>query len=298
MSDNKLDVSVGHTLHTVQGTVSMELNFAMEKGKVLAITGESGAGKTTLLRMLAGLIKPEKGVIKVGPTVWFDSDKSIFMKAQHREIGMVFQDYALFPHWTIRENLEFALGKRQSSDWIDELLNKTELTALANRKPGQLSGGQQQRAALARTLVQRPKLLLLDEPLSALDREMRVRMQSFLLELQKNTACTIVLVTHDLAEIFRLSDQVIVLKNGKIEKTGTPSEVYTSQPASSGTDLLVQVLSYEIVGDQLEVLVKSDDRLRKVRLPVTMAEKIQPGTELLLNFNTDATKIISNFTNP
>lgn len=298
MSDKYLDVVVNHTLHTVQGTVPMELAFALAKGKVLAVTGESGAGKTTLLRMLAGLIKPEKGSIKMGEVVWFDSEKLVFTKTQHRETGMMFQDYALFPHWTIRQNLEYALLKDQPKDWVDELLRRTELASLSNRKPGQLSGGQQQRAALARTLVQHPDLLLLDEPLSALDREMRMRMQNFLLDLQKTIGFTLVLVTHDLAEIFRLADKVIVLTNGKIEKAGTPSEVYTGEPIDNGANLVVQVVNCQLVDDQLEVLVNSDGVLRKVVLPADNASALQPGSQLLLNFNVGATKIISNFTLP
>lgn len=298
MPDNYLDVSIGHTLHTVQGKVRMELSFALEKGKLLAVTGESGAGKTTLLRMLAGLIKPDSGLIRMGEEVWSDAGKSVFEKTQHRGIGMIFQDYALFPHWTIRQNLEFALVKSQSRDWVDELLERTELTTLADRKPGQLSGGQQQRAALARTLVQRPRLLLLDEPLSALDGEMRFRMQNFLLEFQRTFDVTVVLVTHDLAEVFRLSDQVIILKNGKIEKIGNPGEVYTGEATNGGNGWHVQVLNYERVGGRLEVLVKADGGVRKIVLPESMEKSIRPGTELLLSLNTEATKIISNFTDP
>jgi molybdate transport system ATP-binding protein len=298
VSDKLLAVSLTHTLHTVHGTVEMEVAFTLAQGKVLAVTGESGAGKTTLLRILAGLIKPERGAIRKDGATWFDSGASVFTKTQHRGVGMVFQDYALFPHWTVRQNLEYALKKGQSGEWVDGLLRQTELISLADRKPGQLSGGQQQRVALARTLVQKPDLLLLDEPLSALDREMRMRMQNLLLDFQQKMGFSLILVTHDLAEIFRLADEVVVLKNGRIEKAGTPTEVYAQEPLASGTHLLVQVVSCRLIDDQVELMVTSDGILRKVVLPAALASEVRPGNELLLNFNFGGTKIISNFILP
>ena len=158
--------------------------------------------------MLSGLLRPDSGIIKVGETIWFDGDKNIDLKPQQRKVGYVFQDYALFPNMSVRQNLEYALRKGQDKAIIGELLQFAELNELEQRKPETLSGGQKQRVALARALVQRPEILILDEPLSALDLKMRIKLQEYLLQVHKRYKLTTILVSHDIGEIVKLSDNV------------------------------------------------------------------------------------------
>lgn len=213
-----------HPLWLAAGRMSLDLEFEVHPGELLAVYGPSGSGKTTLLRILAGLVKPERGHIRFGEEIWLDTDSGILVPTQHRGIGLVFQDYALFPNMTVRKNLEFALERDQPKEEVGELIRIMELEELAGRFPRELSGGQQQRVALARTLVRRSKLLLLDEPLSALDTQMRSRLQDFLLETHRSRRLTTILVSHDAREVGRLADRVIQLKDGKIGGMGLPGK--------------------------------------------------------------------------
>lgn len=256
------------------------------------LTGPSGVGKTTLLRLLAGLVKPQSGRIALGEDVWLDTEKSIFQSPQQRKIGMVFQDYALFPHLTVRQNLTFALKKGEDPTRVEELLREVELTQLADQKPHQLSGGQKQRVALARALVQSPRLLLLDEPLSALDRSMRYRLQGYLLNLHQRYQLTVVLVTHDLAEIFRLADRVVELDEGKTGRQGTPAEVFTlARPATNGPELYGEVLTCTVEGEETVVQALIDQRIHTLRLPASRAVDLRPGGSFLLHYGMDAPRV-------
>lgn len=204
----------------------LDVKSEIEAGEIVALCGESGAGKTSILRMLAGLMQPDSGFIQIGVDTWFDSDKKINFAPQQRDVGLMFQDYALFPNMTVRANLEFAQRKNADKKRIDELIEAMQLGDLQYQFPTKLSGGQQQRVALARTLAREAKVVLLDEPLSALDGDTRQNLQSFLLEFHKKNNPTIILVSHDIAEIFRLAKRVLLLENGQIIKTGTPLEVF------------------------------------------------------------------------
>ena len=175
-------------LQTADGELPLDVSLTFEKGQFIAIYGNSGAGKTTILRILAGLTEAEKVQIKVGDEVWDDSQKKFHLPVQKRSIGFVFQDFALFPNLTVKENLEFALSKNDSKGIVPELIELMELQSLQNSKPQNLSGGQKQRVALARAIVRKPEILLLDEPLSALDDEMRFKLQDYILKIhQKNS---------------------------------------------------------------------------------------------------------------
>jgi molybdate transport system ATP-binding protein len=182
----------------------LDLDLTIEKGQFVTLFGESGAGKTSTLRMLSGLLKPDSGTITVGNSTWFDSSRGIDLKPQQRKVGYVFQDYALFPNMTVLQNLEYALQKNQDNGKIRELLEFAELDELQHRSPETLSGGQKQRVALARALVQRPEILILDEPLSALDLKMRIKLQEYLLKVHKTYNLTTILVSHDIGEIVKL----------------------------------------------------------------------------------------------
>lgn len=199
-------------------------------GEFLTLLGPSGCGKTTILRMLAGFETPTGGEILL------NGENLVPVPANKRQINTVFQSYALFPHMTVRENIGYDMKMRKTpSDRIkqrvDEMLELTQLESLANRKPSQLSGGQQQRVAIARSLVNRPRVLLLDEPLGALDLQLRKSMQLELKRLQKKLGTTYVYVTHDQEEAMTMSDRVVVMHEGKIEQCGNPREIY-NHPAS------------------------------------------------------------------
>jgi molybdate transport system ATP-binding protein len=175
--------------------------------------------------MLSGLLEPDNGQIEVDNNYWFNKSKKINIRPQLRNIGIVFQEYSLFPNMTVRGNLEFALEKNQSKKIVDELLQLTELEQLHDKKPGLLSGGQRQRVALARALIRKPKLLLLDEPLSALDTEMQTKLQDYILQMHHEFNLTTILVSHDLNEVIKMSKRVLILEEGQIKKDGPPLDV-------------------------------------------------------------------------
>ncbi|AWV97213.1 sulfate/molybdate ABC transporter ATP-binding protein [Arcticibacterium luteifluviistationis] len=206
--------------------LKLDIALRINKGDFVTLFGTSGAGKTTTLKIISGLLKPDAGYISVNDNTWFDSEKKVNLSTQKRSIGYVFQDFALFPNMTVRQNLEFALSKKQDNCLIDELIALTELESLEHRKPETLSGGQKQRVALARALVQQPEILLLDEPLSALDNQMRQKLQAYILKLHKKYKLTTILVSHDIGEIVKLSDQIFEIEDGKISKKGNVKEFF------------------------------------------------------------------------
>lgn len=213
-------------LYSTQGEVLLKVQCSLKMRELITLFGKSGAGKTTILRILAGLTTPDFGIIKVQDSIWFSSKDKINIPPQKREIGFVFQDYTLFPNMSIEENLLFALPKRGDKKHIEELLEIVELQNFRKVKPSMLSGGQQQRVALIRALVRNPKILLLDEPFSALDASMSQRLQEELLKIHQKFELTTFFVSHNLADVFYLSQYVLHLNNGVVDKQGTPSEVF------------------------------------------------------------------------
>lgn len=213
-------------LTSAAGDMLLQINTTIKEGSLVTLYGKSGAGKTTILRAIGGLTSPNKGLIKVNDSIWFDREKKINLKPQKRKVGFVFQDYALFPNMTVKENLEFALDKNQPTKIITDLIDIIELGELQNRKPDSLSGGQKQRVALARALVKKPTILMLDEPLSALDYEIRFKLQQYILQVHQEFNLTTILISHDISEILRMSDQLIELEEGKIIREGKPNEVF------------------------------------------------------------------------
>lgn len=204
-----------------------EVSLSLPQG-ILALLGSSGCGKTTLLRLIAGFEQPQAGSIEIaGRKV---ASASSWIPPEQRRLGMVFQDYALFPHLTVAENVAFGL-KKQAREAAKRLIELVGLTGLEKRYPYQLSGGQQQRVALARALAPQPPLVLLDEPLSNLDVQVRLRLREEIRDILKETKTSAVFVTHDQEEALAIADLVAVMSKGKLEQIGTPQEVYT-QPAS------------------------------------------------------------------
>ncbi|WP_083326403.1 ATP-binding cassette domain-containing protein [Hymenobacter coccineus] len=219
-----LDFHLRKALHTAAGPRTLDVALALAPGELVAISGPSGAGKTTLLRLLAGLDRPDGGFVRAGGEVWYDQAARQWLPPQRRPLGFVFQDYALFPNMTVRENLAFAAaGQPGAGPLVAELLALMELTELAPRRPGALSGGQQQRVALARALARRPRLLLLDEPLAALDQPTRLRLQAALAAVHQQYQLTTILISHDPAEITRLAHRVVELDLGEVRRVGPPA---------------------------------------------------------------------------
>jgi len=220
-----IELAIARKLHGAGGAVNLNLDIKIETGDFVTLYGPSGAGKTSILRMLAGLLTPDDGRIVCDRQVWFDKSKRINLRPQFRNLGMVFQEYSLFPNMTVQGNLEFALQKDQPKTNVEELLQLTELEQLRDKKPALLSGGQKQRVALARALVRRPKLLLLDEPLSALDTAMQTKLQDYILRVHRQYHLTTLMVSHDLNEVIKMSKRVLVLEDGTIKKDGSPLDV-------------------------------------------------------------------------
>lgn len=227
-----IKISIQKLLLSESGEMNLSLDFKIKQGDFVTIYGESGAGKTSTLRMIAGLLNPDLGEISYNNNVWFDSSKKFNLNPQKRNVGFVFQDYALFPNMTVLENLKFASKSKTNLEFINRLLEIIELNELQNRAPDSLSGGQKQRVALARALVQNPNILLLDEPLSALNEEIRSRLQNYILKLHNEFNLTTILVSHDIPEIFKMSDKVFHLKDGKIVNFGKPDEVFVNNNIS------------------------------------------------------------------
>lgn len=238
-------VNITKCLDTAEGSINAHFELTINDGEFLTLFGPSGAGKTTLMRLIAGLERPDSGKIVVDGEVWFDSAKKINLPPQKRSIGFVFQDYALFPTMSVRENLLFAAQTPEQRHNVDELIELIELTALSNRLPATLSGGQKQRVALARALVRRPKILLLDEPLSALDPSMRQKLQDELALVHKRLVVTTLLVSHDIAETVKLSDRLAGIESGKITRVCPPMEFFSPQTLSGKLQLIGEVLSIQ-----------------------------------------------------
>jgi len=238
-------INIKKHLDTAEGALEAHYELSITDGEFLTLFGSSGAGKTTLLRMIAGLEQPNSGVIDVDGEVWFDSERRINLTPQKRSIGFVFQDYALFPTMSVRDNLLFAAENEKQRRTVDELIDLVELSQLSDRLPSTLSGGQKQRVALARALVRHPKILLLDEPLSALDPAMRTKLQDELSLIHSRLGVTTLLVSHDIAETVKLSDRLASVVTGRIERLCPPMEFFSPQTLSGKLQLIGEVLKIE-----------------------------------------------------
>ena len=209
--------------------IAADLRLSLRPGGIAVLFGPSGSGKTTLVRCIAGLDRPDGGSIRFGSETWFDAASSVFAEPQRRHVGYVFQDAALFPHRTVRGNIEYGLGRLSAADRSSrttELLGLLDLGDLADRYPRQLSGGEAQRVALARALAPNPRLLLLDEPFAALDAPSRGRLRRLLRGTIERLGIASVLVTHDRTEAIALGDQMAVLAEGRIRQVGPVLEVF------------------------------------------------------------------------
>ncbi|ECL7073719.1 sulfate/molybdate ABC transporter ATP-binding protein [Campylobacter jejuni] len=259
-------IDINHPMNTAKGRLDLNFKKDIESGKITAIFGESGAGKTTLLKIIAGLIKPEFGRIEVGDELWFDTQKNVNLAIQKRKIGFVFQDYALFPNMSVKENISYAATSKQKAE---ELLSLMNLENLAKIYPKNLSGGQAQRVALARALAREPQILLLDEPLSALDFKMRSFLQDELVKILQHFKITTLLVSHDLAEIYKLSHRILELSDGKIIKDARTNEFFTSSNLSAKLRLSATLLEMK----KSDILVIFTLLLNQDIVKITLSEE-------------------------
>jgi len=265
-----IKIDLEKKLHGAEGKMLLQMNTTIDKGSFTALSGVSGSGKTTFLRILAGL-ETAKGTIVVDEDIWLDD--GYVKPTQDRNIGFVFQSYALFPNMTIEEHLLFV---KKDKDLAKELLNLTQLSSLAHRLPATLSGGQQQRVNLCRAMMNRPKLLLMDEPLSALDNTMRTKLQNEILTLHERFGTTTIMVSHDPSEIYHMAERVILLESGKITEDGLPKEVLLKTSGSAkfafeGT--LIDIIQADVIyiaiisiGQQLTEIVVSPEEVKHLHI--------------------------------
>jgi molybdate transport system ATP-binding protein len=282
MENGIMEISVEKQLISASGCINLKIDTKIEVGGLIVLFGDSGAGKTTLLRMVAGLTQPDRGFIRVNGKTWFDSVARINLPPQQRSIGFMFQDYALFPNMSVLENILFAQKTKNKTEAL-QLIDTFGLTELAYRKPTKLSGGQKQRVALARSLACGPQFLLLDEPLSALDAKTRSNLQDEILKAHQYRNTTTLLVSHDLAEVFRLAQKVIRIEHGKIVAFGTPDDLFIDNQISGKVQMTGKVVKVEKHDTFfLLTVVTGMNQLIKVTAFANDMENIHEGDQVMV----------------
>ncbi len=278
-----IEIDIHKKLNSAKGEMFLEVQLSIEPRSFVTLFGKSGAGKTSLLRIISGLMKPERGKILVNKDTWLDLEKGINVSPQKRKLGYVFQDYALFPNMTVFENLHFALEKGQTKKGINELVELMELGDLQKQKPLHLSGGQKQRVALARALVQKPSILLLDEPLSALDSEMRNKLQLYLLKVHREFKLTTILISHDVSEIQKLADKVFEIQEGKIIRQGRTSEIFSPQKSLAQMELQGELLAIRAQGLAYELTIQLGKNTIVIKTSLAEGKALKVGDTLALS---------------
>jgi molybdate transport system ATP-binding protein len=258
--------------------VPLEAAFRVEPGELTALVGHSGSGKTTLLRTIAGLWRPEAARVRVNGATWLDTAGRIDLPPHRRRVGIVFQNYALFPHMTAAENVMAAMDRPDRAE-AGRVLEMMNLSGLGDRRPAQLSGGQQQRVALARALARRPEALLLDEPFSAVDRATRERLHDEIIALRAHLAMPVVLVTHDMNEAQLLADRLAVIEAGRVVRAGPTEEVMSDPEAlrAMGLREIAAMLPATIVEHAEDGLTRLETGAGPLFLPTVAG---RPGAEI------------------
>lgn len=268
-------------LFGASGPFRLSVHFRVDDGQCVTFYGPSGAGKTTILRILAGLEKPQEGFIRVKGESWFDAKKRILLPSHKRRVGFVFQSYALFPNMTVGENIAYAMQKKSSAK-LEDLLNLAGILELKGRYPSTLSGGQQQRVALIRAIAREPIILLLDEPLSALDIPTRLELQDEILRIHRLLGTATILVSHDKQEVFRMADMVLSIKEGRIHSEGSPREVFFKRRFSPKFAVTGRVLAIEKADIVFRAFVATGAEMLQVILGERDAKRFKPGDEVLV----------------
>lgn len=275
-----IEIDIQKSLFGASGKTLLQINTKIESQSFVSIFGKSGAGKTTLLRIIAGLERADSGKIVVDNEVWFD--KGVNLPPQKRKIGFVFQDYALFPHFSVYQNLAFGIkDSKNKKEKIRSILATMGLEALSTKLPRHLSGGQRQRVALARALVCDAKILMLDEPLSAIDNEMRLSLQDEILRLHKSFGLTTILVSHDISEIFKLSSRILHIKNGVIISDGDINSVFGADNISAKFNFTAKIIDIEPQGIIFIIKILVNNQISTITLGKEAAD-FRVGDEILV----------------
>jgi len=274
-----IDININKKLQGSVGDINLSINIHIKEHDFIAVSGKSGSGKTTFLRILAGL-QEANGTIKIEDRFWLNKNKSI--PVQERDIGFVFQDYALFPNMSVEDNLLYV---SKDKELAKHLLSLTELDSLKKRLPNRLSGGQKQRVSLCRAFMRRPKILLMDEPLSALDPYMRSKLQHDILVLHKEFKTTTIMVSHEPSEIYKLANRVLVMEQGRVIEDGIPKDIllktYGSQKFSLRGELLdivkadIIYIAVVAIGQQIVEVVLDEIEASSFRV----GENVQVSTK-------------------
>jgi molybdate transport system ATP-binding protein len=270
----------------VKKSFTLDVSFEMEN-ELVVLFGPSGSGKTTLFKCISGITEPDNGKITVGSKVYYDKDKKINLPIQKRNLGYVFQNYTLFPHMNVKKNIECGLKnwkKESREERVMEMLSLLHIEELENRYPSQLSGGQKQRVALARALAPGPELLLLDEPFSALDREIRTELAEKMKKMQKKLGIPLLFITHNLEEAFLLADRILVLNGGKVQQFGTLDEIFYHPENRKVAELIglsnifddARVVGYDEVSGST-VLISEDLKIRVNSLKLNPGDQVSWG---------------------
>lgn len=276
----------------------VDASFSVDKGEFVALFGASGAGKSTILRLLAGFERADFGASKKGEVIYFNhkklknadissfdkapilNTKEIFLAPQKRNIGFLFQDYALFSNMSVLKNLLYA---KNDKNYAEFLLDLCDLNGHKNALPNELSGGQKQRVALVRALMRRPELLLLDEPFSALDYGLKSRLQDYLLKIHQNLKPTIIMVSHDLSEVYKLAKRVLIVSNGKITQNGSPTEIFMPNKGSQKLNVIGKILELKDEGAVIIAVVEIANRLGQIALSPQEAKGLKVCDEVIIS---------------
>ena len=264
-------IDVKKRLFGSKGDMDLDIKLDIKEGSFVSILGKSGSGKTTLLRIIAGLERA-RGHINISSDIWMD--KKTLLHPRERSVGFVFQDYALFPNMSVKENLLFA---NPDNNLADKLLDMTELGELKDTLPTMLSGGQQQRVAICRALMRKPKILLLDEPLSALDMQMREKLQLEILKLHVEFKTTTIMVSHSPNEIYKMSDFVALMEDGKIKKYGNPKEILLKTSGSQKFSFRGRILDIYKADILYIAVIAIDNQIVEIVLDSNEAQSLKTG---------------------
>ncbi|QDH80293.1 ATP-binding cassette domain-containing protein [Echinicola soli] len=277
-----IDLKLRKSLTSDGTAMVLDIQLNIAQGQFITLFGSSGSGKTSTLRMISGLMTPDEGHLLVKDKSWFDASKSIHVSPGKRKLGYLFQDYALFPNMTVKENIAFALADSKDTVFLTELLESMDLVQLQDFSPAQLSGGQQQRVALARALAVKPEILLLDEPLSALDHSMREKLQEYILSIHRKYSLTTILVSHDVSEIIKLSDLLIELDNGKIRRKCTPREFFGAGLTSAKFQFQGEIIAIHDEDVVHIIHVKIGSELVKVVCDIDETKNLTIGDKVMV----------------